>query len=64
MRSFAYVFILATALFVSACSDNKPAENKTVIDHQIKSYEKARGVEQVLQQSDQARRKQMEEQSQ
>jgi outer membrane PBP1 activator LpoA protein len=51
---------VVASLLLMACSD-KNDKQETLIDPQIKALEKAQGVEQVLQQSDEARRKQLEE---
>jgi hypothetical protein len=53
---------LLCSVFFAGCSDNKPAKQETLMDNQIKAMEKAKAVEQVLQDAEQAHRKQMEEQ--
>ena len=63
MHKLVICILVASSLFLIACSDKQPAENKTVMDDQLKALEKAKGVEQLLQQSDEAHRKQMDEQS-
>ncbi len=59
IRYFTVIPVIASLLLM-ACSD-KNDKQETLIDPQLKAIEKARGVEQVLQQSDDARRKQLEE---
>lgn len=54
--------LVLSGLPFAGCSDSKPAKQETLMDSQIKALEKAKGVEQVLQDTEQAHRKQMEDQ--
>lgn len=60
LRRYLTLIPVFTSLLLMACSD-KNDKQETLIGPQLKALEKAQGVEQVLQHSDDARRKQLEE---
>ena len=67
MRFAWFVSVLAATLAATACGDKpsapKPAvtEEKSVFDAQLRTLDKAKGVEQTLQQGAEAQRKSIDE---
>ena len=56
------VLCILSMFFITACSENKAPKEETLIDPQLKALEKAKDVEQVLQDAEEARQKQIEDQ--
>ena len=62
MNNTALILCL-TALALGGCSSDEPvAKDELIIKHQIQALEKAKQVEDMLQQVEQKRRRRMEEQ--
>lgn len=60
MKSQHVAIFISCLLFIAACSDDKPAKVETLVDPHLEVLEKAKGVEQVLQDSAESRREQLD----
>jgi hypothetical protein len=58
---FRFLFIAMLTITLTACENKTKADNKSIIEPQLKSLEKAKSVEQTLQQDQQNTQRQIDE---
>ena len=60
MKNHHVAIFISSLLFITACSENKPAKVDTLVNPQMEALEKAKGVEQITQDAEQNRREQID----